>query len=152
MKKILCFIILLSSAFADEIPKSLSITETLEVVRDVYKKDPLTFGAFRFGIEPGEDNIALPQAHFVAELERNLVQDQGVCEYKTIKDMRINIKLLDKYISKKGAYIFRVFRNWGHIEHLTARYLSYASEGADCQKMEVMMLLKDGTLVWLDDN
>ena len=137
----------LSVGFADN-----SINSTLEVLNRVYSGDKASFNDAHLDVIKGFTQCPIDQENMTAELERNLFQDEGFCEYKTLTTVKESITLLEKLLKPKAARIFRAFRNNQNIEHITSRAITLQKVDTDCVQAHVRIVLKDGTLVWLDFN
>lgn len=144
MKSLVVLFLVMSTAFAGG-KEALTIDEISEVFERVFKEDR------NVGLERSDLDVVLDQENIASELELSLEDDDAYCEYVTETDMKTNFKRIEKALSSRGGYIMRKYRNFGHIAHITSRYL--VLEGSDdCISEQIRVVLNDGSLIWIDVN
>lgn len=123
---------------------------TLKLLSRVYDESPESFYGAKVGVEQGYTSCPLSQASMAFELERELPNEMGYCEYKTETGFIPNMQLLTESLAPISAKIFLSLKDNEQILHITSRRLTFQGEGEDCIKKYIRVGLKNGYFVWLD--
>ena len=128
------------------------VEEILNVLNRVYVEAPGVFRGAKIGVEVDSSQLIISQENIVAELERDLEFDKGHCEYETQVNFIDNMRIIEESLAPRAARIIRKLRNNRFIEHISTRTLTFQSIEEDCVKQHIRIILKNGSLIWIDFN